>query len=380
MDVDALAPRDASRAVRWSAHLLYLASIGILFVNSTPRWFNAPLQVIVLTVLLPLVVAAVLVRKRHPYLLPVLGLAGMAAGTFSVFIVGAMSLAARRAGPFVWAITAAGAVGAATLIVTRDLADGAGPGDLVLGAVLSGAVVAVAPTLVGGYIRAHRRLAASVAERAVRAELEQELGTQRALHTERERIAQDMHDSLGHVLALISMQAGALEVQARDPESTSAARQIRESARAGLRELRSVVHALGADDRRDPVPELAAIPDLVAASRGAGADVRLSDTLTDRTTLPSSVGRLAYQSVQEALTNAHRHAPGAAVDIMLDGAPGAGVDVVVSNPLVPGGERGAGTGLARLRNRVEVLGGGLDARASHGRYELRVRLPWEAAS
>lgn len=82
----------------------------------------------------------------------------------------------------------------------------------------------------------------------------------------------------------------------------------------------------------------------------------------------------------QALTNAHRHAPGAAVDVALSGAPGASLEVRVGNALAPGGEAGAGTGLRTLRGRLAVLGGELDARASRGRFELCARLPWEATA
>lgn len=230
----------------------------------------------------------------------------------------------------------------------------------------------------GQYIRRRREFAEAAAEQAVRAEVERELAAQRAVHTERERIAQEMHDSLGHVLALVTMQAGALEVNAKEATVVSAAEQIRETARSGLAELRAVVRALGADARRDPAPALSTIPQLVEASRAAGAEVILRDELdAGGGGVPSSTGRVIYQAVQESLTNAHRHAPGAPVEIVLSGAPGAGIEVRVSNPLTPGGERGAGTGLASLRSRVEVLGGTAEARALQGRFDLRVRLPWE---
>lgn len=381
MKADPTAPRDATRAVRWGAHLLYLAAIGVLYVNSLPTAPFAVWRLALEIALVPLVVGAVLLRVRFPYALPLLGLVAMVTGTFAVFIVGMMSLAVRRAGAGVWIVASAGSALAVTMVVTRDLAAGEEPGVLVAGIVLSLLIVAVAPTLIGGYVRTHRRLAASIAERAIRAEFERELAAQRAVHTERERIAQEMHDSLGHVLALITMQAGALEVKSRDPETVTAAEQIRESARSGLRELRTVVRAFGADARRDPMPELSAVPRLVAASQAAGADVRLSDEIAPGpATVPSSVGRLAYQAVQEGLTNAHRHAPGAPVAILLSGVPEAGIEVTVSNPLAPGGERGSGTGLSRLRSRVEVLGGELEARAAQGRFELRVLLPWEVVT
>lgn len=363
---------------RWGSALLYLAAIGVVFVNSLPFGLIDEWQMILQLVLLPLVVVAVFLRIRLPYLLPLLGVAGIVAGTFAVFIVGMVNLSIRRRGLPVWLLAAVGAALSTSLIVRRDLANGADATGVLLGAALAVIVVGVAPTVVGGYIRSRRDFAAGAAAQAMRATVERELAAQSAVSRERERIAQEMHDSLGHTLALVTMQAGALEVRAPDAEVAAAAEQIRESARAGLGELRAVVHALGADARRDPAPALAGIPELIEESRRAGAQVRLIDELpSERSELPSSTGRMMYQVVQEALTNAHRHAPGAAVDVVLSGARGVGIDVRVSNSLAPGGERGAGTGLESLRSRVQVLGGEVQAHASHGRFELHMRLPWE---
>ncbi|MFT4135584.1 sensor histidine kinase [Microbacterium sp.] len=381
MEASARPPRDTAAVLRWGAPLIYLAAIGLLYINNSPAITFLSWQWVLQLVLLPLVIAAIVLRVRFPHALPLLGIAAIAAGTFSVFIVGMMSLAVRRGGARTWLMAAAGSAAAAILISQRDADLGYTPGEIVFGVAMVVVIVGLAPTLVGGYMRAHRRLAASVAERAVRAEFERELAARQAVHTERERIAREMHDSLGHVLALVTMQAGALEVRSTDPDTVAAAEQIRASARTGLADLRAVVRALGEDARRDPAPDLAAVPRLVEASRAAGATVGFRDELSasDRTELSPAIGRVLYQVTQEALTNAHRHAPGAPVDIVLTGAPGEGVRLEVGNPLAPGGDRGAGTGLAALRGRVEVLGGRLDAHAAQGRYELSVHLPWEAA-
>lgn len=171
-----------------------------------------------------------------------------------------------------------------------------------------------------------------------------------------------------------------MEVRARHSDDADAAVRIRETARSGLAELRQAVQVLGEDSRRTPTPTLATVPQLVESSRDAGADIDLIDDLEDATTLPPPTSRLAYQVVQEALTNAHRHAPGVPVSIHLLGSPGVGVTIVAENPLAPGGEAGSHTGLATLRRRAAVMGGTLDARTSHGMFTLTVRLPWEVSS
>lgn len=366
--------------VRWGAPLIYLVAIGVLYINSSPVDFMVTWQWVVQLALIPLVIVAVLFRVRFPYALPLLGIIAIATGTLAVFLVGMMSLAVRRGGIRPWLVAGVGAVGAVLLVIQRDIARGYSPGEIAVGVVIIVLMVGVAPALVGDYIRVHRRLEASVAERAVRAEFERERAANAAVHAERERIAREMHDSLGHVLALVTMQAGALEVQSKDPETVAAAEQIRASARKGLADLRAVVRALGEDTRRDPAPDLAAVPRLIQASRDAGAVVEFRDELpeADRSALSPAIGRVLYHVTQEALTNAHRHAPSAPVAVTLTGQPGSGIELQVGNPLAPGGDRGAGTGLASLRNRVELLGGDLRARATQGHYELQVWLPWEA--
>lgn len=366
--------------VGWGAPFIYLLAIGVLFINSSPADFMVTWQLVLLVVLIPFVIAAVIFRVRFPYALALLGILGVTAGTLAVFLVGMMNLAMRRGGVRPWLVAAVGAVAAVLLVLHRDIARGYSTPEIAISVVVILVIAGVAPTLVGDYIRVHRRLEASVAERAVRAEFERERAASQAVHTERERIAREMHDSLGHVLALVTMQAGALEVRSKDPETVAAAEQIRSSARKGLADLRAVVRALGEDTRRDPAPDLSAVPRLVQASRDAGAEVEFYDELSDRdrSALSPAIGRMLYHVTQEALTNAHRHAPGAPVVISLTGSPGAGVALGVRNPLAPGGDRGAGTGLASLRHRVDVLGGKLQARAAQGHYELRVWLPWEA--
>lgn len=375
------APHETPRAVGWGASLLYLAAIGVIYANSLPFGYVNNWQMIMQLALLPLVVVAVVLRVRVPYGIAFLGLIGIFSGTFAVFMVGIFSLAIRRRGPLPWLLAAVGGAMAAAIITRRDAAAGFEPAALLLSAALAVIIVAVAPTVVGGYVRARREFAEQTARRALRTEVERELAAQNAVHFERERIAQEMHDSLGHTLALVAMQAGALEVRASDPAVAAAAEQIRESARSGLGELRAVVHALGADAGRRPAPSIDRIPDLIHESTRAGADVHLRDDLSpQRPTVPASSGRLLHQAVQEGLTNAHRHAPGSPVTVVLSGMPGDWIGVSVSNALAPGGERGAGTGLDSLRSRVAVLGGSVDARAARGRFELAVRLPWEETS
>ena len=193
----------------------------------------------------------------------------------------------------------------------------------------------------GLYVRVRRELLLSLRERARRLESEQDLRVREARHAERTRIAREMHDVLAHRISLLSVHAGALEFNpsASAEEIARAAGVIRMSARAAQEELREVVGVLR-DDGTDassvppPQPTLVEVPELVAESQRAGMDVT-SRIDVDVDEVPPLIGRTAYRLVQEALTNARKHAPGQRVQITVAGSPGTELTVeVVNRPLV----------------------------------------------
>jgi signal transduction histidine kinase len=97
--------------------------------------------------------------------------------------------------------------------------------------------------------------------------------------------------------------------------------------------------------------------------------------------VPASIGRSAYRTVQESLTNARKHAPGAAVRVMVGGAAGAGLTVEVRNPLVKAAPEipGAGAGLIGLTERAMLAGGRLEhGRTGQGDFRVHAWLPWPA--
>jgi signal transduction histidine kinase len=168
-------------------------------------------------------------------------------------------------------------------------------------------------------------------------------------------------------------------------EIARAAAVIRASAHQALEDLRTVIGLLrdGPDSEavQPPQPTLASLPTLLDESRAAGmaldADVRV-----DLTAVPEAIGRNALRIVQEALTNARKHAATAPVDLRIEGAPGLGLTIEVRNPapVLAAGTAdipGAGTGLVGLAERAALAGGrlehGLDG---HGDFRLRVWLPW----
>jgi signal transduction histidine kinase len=183
---------------------------------------------------------------------------------------------------------------------------------------------------------------------------------------------------------LLSVHAGALEVSPDAPreEIVQAASVIRTSARAAQEELREVLGILRADpggrEAQPPQPTIADLGDLVAQNRQAGMDVTLLDELPDRP-VPALAGRTVYRVLQEALTNARKHAAGQPVSISLAGAPGELIRVEVVNG---GGGRsgehvGAGTGLIGLAERLSLAGGALEPEAlAGGGFRLTATIPW----
>ncbi|MGB3437529.1 MAG: histidine kinase [Actinophytocola sp.] len=223
----------------------------------------------------------------------------------------------------------------------------------------------------------------SLKERAERAEAEQGRRVAEARAAERAAIAREMHDVLAHRLSLLATYAGALEYrQDQPPERLSqAAGVIRTTVHQALNELRDVIALLRdePDDLARPVPALADLPSLVAESRAIGTPVELRGGEIGLTEVPGTTGRTAYRVVQEALTNARKHAPGQPVRIALDGTPGAQLQIDVSNPLgTTSSIPGTGTGLVGLTERVRLAGGRLDHRATATEFQVSASLPWPA--
>ncbi|HEX3789113.1 MAG TPA: histidine kinase [Pseudonocardiaceae bacterium] len=239
----------------------------------------------------------------------------------------------------------------------------------------------------GALTQARAALIASLYERARRAEAEQGRRIAEARAAERTLIAREMHDVLAHRLSLLATYAGALEYRPdMAPEQFSrGAGVIRATVHDALNELRDVIALLREETPTDgverPVPALADLPALVEESRAVGTPIELRDALTNPTALPGPAGRTAYRVVQEALTNARKHAPGQPVSIALDGTPGKRLVIDVCNPLNGAGGSsipGAGTGLVGLTERVRLAGGQLDHQAVSGEFRLHAWLPWPA--
>lgn len=355
---------------------------------------------------------ALLAPTRHALPATVLILSAPLAGGWNVMASVLLVCAAWSAGRRItepWRVAAA--FGGAGVLHTvpglyDDITSGAAP---VLAVTLGWNVVtfltlAVVPALVGRYREQRRRLLDALWQNNQQLQREQAMVAREARLLERNRIAHDMHDSLGHQLALISVHAGALQV---DPELTGNQREavgiLRDASVTAMAELRAAVGVLHdeaeyrerqgeqqhqeypshqgnqgelsrrwyREDQRQPVGggasvtyaprTTAAIDGLVESSRGAGTAVSLDRSGVRRPLAPAA-DHEAYRIVQEGLTNAHKHAPGAPIRLALRYEPDSLV-VEVANGPVPGGapevppEISGGQGLKGLRERVGRVGG-----------------------
>jgi signal transduction histidine kinase len=254
-------------------------------------------------------------------------------------------------------------------------------GELVLGTILwSGVWIA------GDRTRLRRERMAALEERARRAEREAERERQLAAAEERTRIARDLHDSAGHAINVILVQAGAARLlQERDPErAREALHTIEEVARETIGEIDKIVGALREDgssastrEEVDPPSGLAGLETLVDRQRGAGLAVTVNVDGTPRS-LARSVDQAAYRILQEALTNATRYGSGSA-ELEVHYAPRA-LELTVSNPLssesIPSSPSANGHGIAGMHERAALLGGTLSAEAEDGVFRVRARLPY----
>ncbi|MFF8353689.1 sensor histidine kinase [Streptomyces chartreusis] len=234
-------------------------------------------------------------------------------------------------------------------------------------------------------VRYYRQYFAAVVERAERAERTREEEARRRVAEERLRIARDLHDLLAHSITLIGVQTSvAAHVLAADPERLDRATiakaldDIAETCRTARGEVRGTLEVLReqgvAGETRGPLPGLDGLPDLVKAARLAGArvesDVRVREA-------PPAVGAAAYRIVQEALTNAVRHAgPEPAVRVALYEEMGALRLSVADDGRAAPCAQSPGYGLVGMRERARSVGGTLDAGPrDEGGFEVSAVLP-----
>ena len=388
--IQVLAGRDRAPAWRWSspqerriAYAVLGAVTGVLCVVNLVGGFAALGQfLLALPVVAPLPLAA-----RYPLLawrigwlalllvplVPAAWWGGWPWGPGQVLaLLGAFCIAGVRYGRpvlwWMWALT----------LIPWFLWTAAREQDLngAIAAAIIFAALTVAVDNVGSRLRAQRALATQTE----RIEVER---ARRAVLEERSRIARELHDVVAHHMSLIAVRAETAPYRLSDlPESARAEfGSLSEVAREALTDMRRLLGVLR-DDRPAslaPQPQLTDLPALVDAARQAGVSVELSvPPALDH--VPSGVGVCAYRIVQESLSNASQHAPGAAVTVSVTHDSGAVLLQVANGPGGPAGpfqnDRRPGHGLTGMRERVALLGGSLSAGpAPEGGFVVSAVLP-----
>ena len=239
---------------------------------------------------------------------------------------------------------------------------------------------------------ATRKAGHALAEQVAQTEHEE---ARRAVLEERARIAREMHDVVAHHMSMIAVQAETAPYRLGELANTTSAElttrtiaefaSLSEAARAALTDLRRVLGVLRSDEaaQRSPQPQLKDVPQLVETIRRAGVGVDLSMPTGDDD-VPASVGLCAYRIVQEALSNAGRHAPGSNVVINIErdqrlirlevtNGPPASANATATTATT---ERRAGHGIPGMRERVALLGGSLSAVPTReGGYAVAATIP-----
>ena len=250
------------------------------------------------------------------------------------------------------------------------------------------AMIAASSLLAGRAAGGRAELAAELHEAGLRAEEEREGEARRAVAAERRRIAREMHDVVAHSISVMVVQAGgARRILERDPErAEAAAAEIERTGREALLEMRRLLGVLRTPDQtgqRAPAPSFDDLNALIGRARAAGLPVELVVKGVPRP-LPPGMDLAAYRVVQEALTNALQHAPGARTTVTVGWrADALELHVADRGPGPAPGEPGAapGQGLIGMRERVALYGGELRTGPRRGGgFEVHVRLPLEASA
>ncbi|MEW6059413.1 MAG: sensor histidine kinase [Actinomycetota bacterium] len=387
-----LAGRFTPRQIDWIV-------VGAALLLSGPPLAHAALRahesVVVALAALPFGTIPLLWRRGHPgpvlavvcaaFAVSALSITREAIGAGVLFGVFAAALYGDRLARIVVGALSVGAMAAAftTVVVTGE------PGNL--GHLAGTAFGSGAAWVFGDRTRVHRAYLAQLEERAARLEREREEHARQAADEERGRIARELHDVVAHNVSVIAVQAGAARATSNgDPEqATQAFGLIERTARSTLSELRTLLGVLRKQEHEPPAlgpqPTLARLDALVIRGREAGlrVEARVEGEVGD---LPAVVDLSAYRIVQEALTNAIKHAPGAKVELLVRrGARDLDIVVTDDGPGVP--ERAAdgqgmperaadGQGIIGMRERAALVGGELHAGPSPtGGFRVEAHLP-----
>jgi signal transduction histidine kinase len=328
-------------------------------------------------------------RRRAPLVVLVLVMASIAIADATY------DIANNASSPFAGLLIAAYATGAYTsrrdgwigggLIGAMTLAMAVSNGEDVIGdAVFIGGIL-FAVWGAAMIVRSRQELARALAARTVELEHEREENAKLAVAEERARIARELHDVVAHNLAMLIMQAGGERRAIGDerPETTAVLETIEDTGRAAMAEMRRLLGMLRSPDDElalAPQPSLRYLDDLVAQVREAGMPVDLVIEGQPRPIAPG-VDLSAYRIVQEALTNALKHAGPAQARVTVRYGRHE-LDIEITDDGAGGANGGpGGHGRVGMRERVALFGGNLaTGQRLDGGYAVRARLPLEGAA
>jgi signal transduction histidine kinase len=331
---------------------------------------------VVATVVALVATASVAVRRRYPtivgILVPILYALELTFWGDPQIIAASVAYFCALYALAVWTQPRGFAIGLA-LFVAFGLGTSAGPKQSLQG---------TAPFIVVGVVvmLLVRRVLGDRERRVQLAERERDLTAREAVVEERARIARELHDAIAHNVSMMVVQAGA-ERRVLDETSGSTKEvlvTIERIGRGALTEMRRLVGMLRSDatDPLTPQPGLDDLPTLVAQVREAGLTVQL-EVEGERRELPVGIELSAYRIVQEALTNALKHAGKAQASVHIRyGVDSLELEIVDDGAGAPAPVSSGGHGLVGIRERVALYGGRLDAgRRPSGGFAVRVLLP-----
>jgi signal transduction histidine kinase len=353
----------------------WLIDVSLVCVAGVDSWYMAtpsgPIDVTCAVV----AALALIVRRRWPYLTLALTLPSVVVGSALLATPIALYTLARRTRSR-WTL-----IGWVTVLVvgyaTPSPTDPSAYDPSQLPIVGYGVAMLLAAVFLGQLVQARQDLSARIVEINESREHERELVGQTVLAAERAQLAREMHDVVSHQVSLIAVRAGALQVGASDPAVEDAAGVIRQLSVLTLDELRHMITLLRASGSVSgdiaPQPTLADLRQLIANS---GVVTEFTGRPPDGVAAPAQ--RAIYRTVQESLTNVRKHAPGATATIEIwQDTDHFGLTITNTAPSRPAvALPSARHGLIGLRERAELLGGGVVAEPSaDGGFQVRLRLP-----
>lgn len=370
---------------RWVREVLIAIFIaGLAFAQPPIPEFQSSGPVATALMIAPVVALPWRHRRPIPVLVVVLALFGAVsvAGTLSIGVAVAVGVAMfqvayRYQRSKVFLIGACVAVLIVVLTVPAAVAGVIDPRIFQFGLIVAFATAA------GSGARARHAYITAITDRAERAEQTREAEARRRVSEERLRIARDLHDTVAHQIAVISLHAGVASsaIDARPEKAKESLVTIREASRTVLSEIGDLLSMLRSEEGEDAMPAPAAglerLDELVAQLAASDLDVT-SRIEGDLARVGGAVDLVAYRVAQEGLTNAHKHGAGMRAHVLVEIGDDT-VVVTVTNPTheapAPDGHVGSGLGLVGLRERVAAVRGSVSAGPVPGGWRLSARLP-----